>query len=72
VNRNITFQSKCCPIDILIFDVLKNLQGNKVGTVLTDVNKRKMVFVAKDSKDNGYNGTDGMSYTVIGEGKFLI
>jgi hypothetical protein len=51
---------------------LKILQDNKVGTVVTDVNKRKMVFIAEDTKDNGYNGTEGMSYTVKGEGKFLI
>jgi hypothetical protein len=36
------------------------------------VNEKKMVFIAEDTKDDGYNGTDGISYTIIGEGKFLI
>jgi hypothetical protein len=50
----------------------EHLQGNRLGTVLTDVNKRKVIFNAVDNKDNGYNGTDGIYYTVTGDGKFLF
>lgn len=48
-------------------EIRLNIEGNKLDTVLTDVNKRKMIFIAEDTKDKGYNGTDGISYTVIGE-----
>ncbi|PNF25389.1 hypothetical protein B7P43_G09776 [Cryptotermes secundus] len=48
-------------------EIRLNIEGNKLGTVLTDVNKRKMVFSATDPKDKGYNGTDGISYAVIGQ-----
>jgi hypothetical protein len=46
------------------------LQGNKLGTVLTDVNGREMIISAIDEEDNGINGTQGMTYTVYGDGKF--
>jgi hypothetical protein len=45
------------------------LQGNIPGKVLTDVNGRKLSFSAIDDKDNGRNGTDGMSYAITGDGK---
>jgi hypothetical protein len=46
------------------------LQGNTPGKVLTDNNGTKMIFSAVDPKDNGLNGTDGMIYSVLGDGKF--
>jgi len=49
---------------------MKILQDNVPGKVLTDVNGIKMVFSAIDDKDNGLNGTEGMKYSVIGDGKF--
>jgi hypothetical protein len=56
--------------NILIFHILRTLQENVVGTVLTDSNGRKMIFSAIDDNDNGLNGTDGISYSVMGDGKF--
>jgi len=49
---------------------MKILQDNGPGKVLSDVNGNKMVFSAIDDKDRGLNGTAGMTYFVIGDGKF--
>jgi len=49
---------------------MKILQDNTPGNVLSDVNGVKMVFSAVDNKDKGRNGTEGMTYSVIGDGKF--
>jgi len=46
------------------------LQENSPGNVLSDVNGKRMVFSAIDDKDKGLNGTAGMTYSVIGDGKF--
>ena len=37
---------------------------------MSDVNGKEMVFIAIDDKDNGLNGTEGMKYSVVGDGKF--
>lgn len=44
--------------------------NNSPGNVLVDVTGKKMVFSAIDDKDRGLNGTLGMTYSVIGDGKF--
>jgi hypothetical protein len=49
---------------------MKILQDNSQGNVLIDVNGNKMVFSAVDYKDNGLNGTEGMTYSVVGDGEF--
>ena len=49
---------------------MKILQDNSPGNVLSDVNGKEMVFIAIDDKDNGHNGTEGMKYSVVGDGKF--
>jgi hypothetical protein len=49
---------------------MKNLQGNEVDKVLTDVQGNQMIFKAVDDLDNGVNGTAGMRYTITGDGKF--
>jgi hypothetical protein len=46
------------------------LQDNTPGNVLTDLNGNNMIFSAIDDQDNGLNGTAGMKYSVIGDGKF--
>jgi hypothetical protein len=55
---------------IAISHALKILQNNSPGKVLTDMNGKNVVFSAIDGKDNGLNGTAGMSYTITGDGKF--
>jgi hypothetical protein len=49
---------------------MKILQGNVPGSVLSDVNGNKMVFNAIDDDDEGINGTEGITYSVNGDGKF--
>jgi hypothetical protein len=49
---------------------MKILQDNSPGNALTDVNGVKMIFSAVDPLDKGPNGTEGMTYSVIGDGKF--
>jgi hypothetical protein len=49
---------------------MKILQDNTQGNVLIDVNGKEMVFNATDDKDKGRNGTEGMTYSVIGDGEF--
>jgi hypothetical protein len=49
---------------------MKILQDNSPGNVLSDVNGVKMVFSAIDPYDKGLNGTEGMNYSVTGDGKF--
>jgi hypothetical protein len=46
------------------------LQGNSLNRVLIDVNGKEMIFSAIDDVDNGLNGTEGMTYAVLGDGKF--
>lgn len=54
----------------LIRHVLKTFQENVQDEALTDVNGRQITFRATDDLDKGLNGTDGMSYSLIGDGKF--
>jgi hypothetical protein len=45
-------------------------EANKPGSVMFDVDGNEMVFIAIDDKDKGLNGTLGMKYFVMGDGKF--
>jgi hypothetical protein len=49
---------------------MKIFQYNTPGKVLSDVQGNQMIFSAIDEKDNGLNGTKGMTYSVIGDGTF--
>lgn len=44
-----------------------NIFDNSPGNVLSDVNGVRMVFSAVDTIDKGLNGTEGMTYSVIGD-----
>jgi hypothetical protein len=50
--------------------VFKPLQGNIPNKALTDVNGKRIVFRASDESDQGLNGTEGITYSLTGDGKF--